>query len=203
MRSELGIGFSQQVEIDASLDIARVWEASTPEKIRKCPISPFGTWTPSNLIRIVGQVADPTLLNLSQFHVNLVHTMSPPCTSWSKGGRRQGLATDNGIAFVDALVFAHSSQAILIAAECADDIITHDHFQIVMFVAKMLGYRRVWTQITPLRTAVQDGYVFGSGLMSRPSLSISPSSLRFSPNLVGPIRFITLTYQGHGWTRCS
>ena len=44
---------------------------------------------------------------------------------------------------------AFSLQMVAIAAECADDIVTHPHFKIVKSLAHALGYKLAWDQVTP------------------------------------------------------
>ena len=77
-------------------------------------------------------------------------TMSPPCQPWSTGGRHQGLSCANGWAFIDGLLFGFKLQVNMMAVECADNIVNHEHFAILTQIAKQLGYRLVWAQVTPL-----------------------------------------------------
>lgn len=145
-----GVAIGQEIELDAAVEVANAWIADGEGQVLTCPLSPFGAWMPAAKIRVLGQVKDLSVLNLCQHQVNLMVTLSPPCQSWSKGGRLTGLHSLNGIAFVDGLVLAFCSQAILILAECVDELNSHQHFPVIKFIASALGYKMAWTQIASL-----------------------------------------------------
>lgn len=149
-QAKCGITIGQEIEVDAAIDVASTWAADNCHSVLTAPVAPFGTWSPADRIRILGQVRDHTILNLCQHQVNLIATLSPPCQSWSKGGKQAGLLSSNGIAFVDGLVCAFCSQANLIVAECVDDLMHHPHFATLKNLAASLGYKLAWMQIASL-----------------------------------------------------
>lgn len=149
-KSALQVNFTQQVEVDASAEVAQLWTAKSGQQVLTSPISPFVPWSPKDRLQTHGQVGDTSIMNVSQFQLNLLHTLSPPCQSWSRGGRRQGLSVANGFAFVEGLQLAFVCQPIILVAECADEVSTHPHYELLLNIAHRFGYRRVWSQVTPL-----------------------------------------------------
>ena len=120
----------------------------------KAPISYRTAWTPAEFVGICGGVEDHSILNMLRAQSNLVLTMSPPCQSWSRGGKSAGLYDTNGYSFVDALCTVAACQPNLIAAECADELVNHPHWPLLKALANCLGFRLVWSQVTPLHSIV-------------------------------------------------
>lgn len=101
-------------------------------------------------IGICTSVADHPLLHKCSSRVNTVTMASPPCISWSKGGRLGGLNTGPGFAMVELVMLVEVQQPLLLFLECANDTLVHDHFPIVEAMLSILGFRRTWQQVVPL-----------------------------------------------------
>ena len=88
-------------------------------------------------------------MNLSRFPVNGFFTCSPPCVSWSRGGRGQGLESENGLAFSESIEKIRFLRPVVVLFECTDKTPAHPHFQIIKMSMQSAGYRSVWSQIMP------------------------------------------------------
>ena len=128
--------------------IMSIWDVKHGSKHRQLPLTGDKAWSPTKQLGLCGCISDASLIDACRSQANLITTMSPPCQSWSRGGRGLGLGDSNGRAFLEALFQAFSLQTIAIAAECADDLAVHPHFKVIKALANALGYRLVWDQIT-------------------------------------------------------
>ena len=142
--------FGQHTSIDADEGVIEIWEQLHGTKAVKAPLPYDQDWIASTHVGIHAAVGDPTIVALCQAQVNSMGTMSPPCQPWSKGGKRLGLSCDNGWAFVSGLILAFKLQVIILTAECADEIVSHEHYEMIMHIAKHLGFKLIWSQVTPL-----------------------------------------------------
>ena len=143
------ICLGQEIFVDWDPQIMKIWSIKHGLPHRLLPLPSREAWCSAKLVGLCGCVSDPSIIEVCRSQVNLLTAISPPCQSWSKGGRGQGLNDTNGQAFLDALVQAFSLQVIAIVAECADDTAVHPHFRLVKALAKAMGFRLVWDQITP------------------------------------------------------
>ena len=139
----------QEIFLDQDPRVMEVWSLKFGTPFQHLQGTKNIAWTPAKAAGYCGSVSDFTIVDLCRTQVNLLGTISPPCQSWSKGGKRGGLQDQNGFAFLEALSLAFSLQMVALAAECADDIVSHHHFKIVKALAHALGYRLVWDQVTP------------------------------------------------------
>ena len=149
-RKEPDCLLSQQAFVDADVSVMQCWEQDTGRPVHHGAIPFDGQWNPAPLIGICAKVADPSLSRLGVFQTNLLETLSPPCVSWSKGGKGQGLNNPNGFAFFEAIEHIAVTQPLLIAAECADETPKHPHFELLSMTMSLLGYKSVWQQIVPM-----------------------------------------------------
>ena len=140
----------RHISIDADEDVMRTWQRKHESKLFHAPVPCDQPWTSAGEVGILAPIADNSILTLCQAQVNSLGTMSPPCQPWSKGGRHQGLSCENGWLFISGLIFAFKLQVNILTAECADDIVQHEHFGLLTHVAKLMGYRLVWSQVAPL-----------------------------------------------------
>ena len=132
----------------------KIWQAKYATAVTTLPVQRGHSWNHLKQVGLCGDVADPSIIEACRTQVNLLLTMSPPCQPWSKGGLKAGLADNNGKAFIEALKLAFSLEAIAIAAECADEIVSHPHVKVVKAFGQTLGYRLVWDQVTPYHPIV-------------------------------------------------
>ena len=146
-----GFGFAlgRQVLVDHDETILQLCKVRHKCELLRCPIRPNAPWNPAGKIAIVGDVADPTIPFVHRCQVNLMCTLSPPCQSWSKGGKSLGLMDPNGWSFVAGLEQVFMLQPILACAECVDELASHVHFKLVQCIATLFGYRMIWSQIVP------------------------------------------------------
>ncbi|CAK9116017.1 unnamed protein product [Durusdinium trenchii] len=148
-KQEQSICVGQEIFLDQDPRVMEVWSLKFGTPFQHLQGTKNIAWTPAKAAGYCGSVSDFTIVDLCRTQVNLLGSISPPCQSWSKGGKRGGLQDQNGFAFLEALSLAFSLQMVAIAAECADDIVSHHHFKIVKALAHALGYRLVWDQVTP------------------------------------------------------
>ena len=113
------------------------------------PIAHNVPWNPAECVGVCSPIQEPSILNLLRAQFNLVQTMSPPCQSWSRGGRQTGLADPNEFSFLEALGVAACGQPNVLVAECSDELIRHAHWPIVQAYASLLGFKLIWSQATP------------------------------------------------------
>ena len=73
-------------------------------------------------------------------------TLSPPCPSWSRGGKHSGLATDEGFCFLDAIEHVARVRPALAIFECSDGIEAHPHWRVLSAALQLAGYHKVWSQ---------------------------------------------------------
>eukprot|EP00438_Fugacium_kawagutii_P032917 Skav215378 [mRNA] locus=scaffold3586:132527:136886:+ [translate_table: standard] len=92
-----------------------------------------------------GKISDHQWLNWLRGDEDLWMSMSPPCQSWSAGGRSSGLFSGNGLAFLEGIGKAKDSQPVVLTCECSDAIVKHPHFVVVKQAIWDAGYKLVWT----------------------------------------------------------
>ena len=146
-----GIGFlpGRQIFIDNDDVTMGVCATQNQMKVVKCPLDPLAPWSPTSKLGVIGDIADQTIPHVHRSQLNLLCTLSPPCQTWSRGGKAGGLSETNGWSFIEGLKQIFVLQPILAFAECADEIRKHCHFPIVQHVASVFGYKTLWTQVMP------------------------------------------------------
>ena len=157
----------QELFIDHDSEVMTIWQAKYATPVRTLPLTSGRSWSHGKFVGLCGEVGEPSIIEACRTQANLMVTMSPPCQSWSKGGLKAGLSDSNGKAFLDALELAFSLQAIVISAECADDVVAHPHFRLVKAFAHVLGYRLVWDQVTPYNSMVSHARTRWLGVWTR------------------------------------
>lgn len=134
---------------------------------------------------IVSDIADSAWICVCCSPYNSTFSLSPPCTSWSMGGKGEGLLVSAGMTFLHAIEGIKCAQPIFLTLECADQIVNHPHFKVVKEALRFSGYREVWSQVVPLhnladmyrtrwlalwvRTDFQSDQTFGSFRLTAPS----------------------------------
>ena len=98
-------------------------------------------------------------------------TLSPPCPSWSKGGKHSGLATDEGFCFLDAVEHMSRVRPIIALLECSDGIEAHPHWRVLSAAMQLAGIskhgHRTLLSINLQVTIVHAGLLSGSGRTSQ------------------------------------
>ena len=108
----------QEIAIDSDETVMKLWSLKHNIPAIFPPIAHNVPWNPAECVGVCSPVQEPSILNLLRAQFNLIQTMSPPCQSWSRGGRQVGLADPNGFSFLEALGVAACSQPIVLVAEC-------------------------------------------------------------------------------------
>ena len=177
---------ARQLCIDSNEDVMHTWGRKHRASVFRSPILPQEVWTAALMTGVIADVSDRTSLNMLMSQANLICTCSPPCPVWSKGGKSQGLASDQGWAFIDSLITATCAQPVLLLFECADEIMVHKHFPILENLLRLLGFRKIWDQTLNLATMASCQRNRWIAVWARSDLSSRPfdSTIRFS---VGPI----------------
>ena len=103
-------------------------------------------------IGICTGVEDKSLCHHVSCLDNLICTISPPCISWSRGGKGLGLNCPAGFAFQEAIEIISITQPIAVFGECADLTPSHPHFHMLDASFKVLGYKCIWHQIVSMHT---------------------------------------------------
>ena len=139
-----------QVHLDADLEVAQAWVKKHGIPYSATPLMPRPTFDFSPHRFIHGDVKDISFLHLAGFGGNTIYTASPPCVSWSRGGKKQGLASVFGQDFLHAIMTCGVAQPNMIAFECAAEIPASPHFRVIKALLEALGFRCLWNDVCPL-----------------------------------------------------
>lgn len=146
--SQLSSG--SQTFIDADPMVLGIWSQQHNQEFYRGKTDVCARWDPSVMVGICTAVDDPTILLRCLWPTNAVTTASPPCVSWSRGGKHQGLDCAAGFAAFETVQLVELQQPLLLFMECADEIIVHPHFKLLQAALKILGYALLWQQVVPL-----------------------------------------------------
>ena len=144
------IAVGSQTFLDADSMVLDVWSQQHNQNYYCGKTEALAKWDPSEIIGVCSAVDDPSTLLRCLWPTNSVITASPPCISWSRGGKLQGLDCTSGFAAFEAVQLVELQQPLLLFLECADEIIAHAHFKLLQAALKILGYALVWQQVVPL-----------------------------------------------------
>ena len=150
--TSLSIGAANQIFVDHDKKVMDCWAKTYGLTVHYGPSSPRTSLGFQSHVGLCTTVADKTICHQCQFHENLILTMSPPCVSWSRGGRALGLNCSAGFAFQEAIEIVEIVQPLAFFGECADLTPSHPHFHLLEASIKVLGYKRVWQQIVHMHT---------------------------------------------------
>ena len=146
--SRCGFALGRQIAIDHDENVMQTWAYRKNRSFHRAPLK-MKVWEVAADIGILADVSDLSFMRAVSAQVNSAFTMSPPCVSWSRGGKGQGLFCQNGWAFLEGLRSAIFCQACWILAECADELKKHPHFSHIQKLAELAGYTLVWDQVMP------------------------------------------------------
>ena len=134
--------------VEADFETLRVWAKSNDAIILQGPISPQ---VPRNdgKVGVVMPIQDITWYNMCRQQVNLVITASPPCQTWSMGGKRLGLEAENGMTFMQVVSGVKWVRPIACLVECSDTVPGHQHYGVIVKSFRYIGYKQVWSQVVP------------------------------------------------------
>ena len=137
------------IAIEADHETLKTWSVANDAIIYAGPIDPSETFKGCN-IGILCPIQDCTWYNSCRQQINLLFTASPPCQTWSNGGKKQGLESENGMTFMQVVANAKWVRPIICLVECSDTVPGHKHYPIILAAFRYCGYRRCWSQIVPL-----------------------------------------------------
>ena len=141
---------NKELFVDHSNAVMSAWQKNHQAPMLVGPIKAEQEWIAADKIGVLSNVRDQSILHLVTAQGNHLATASPPCVSWSKGGKGRGLECEDGAAFLDAILLAFDMQVNVLVLECADEFLKHDHAKIVEKILRDLGYCRTWEQIVTL-----------------------------------------------------
>lgn len=142
------ITVQQEVAIDHNEQAMQLWQLRSNGFLYYGKVGCDET----NSNKYIGRVADCSQkqwMNLSRACVNGIVTCSPPCPSWSRGGKNQGLQCENGISFSACISKIRCLRPIAVLFECADTIVSHKHYKILRLSLQAAGFQQMWSQVVP------------------------------------------------------
>ena len=125
------------------------WCKSNSASVFQGPISPEVPKDAHN-IGILAPIQDVTWFNACRHPVNLVFSASPPCQTWSNGGRHSGLEAENGMTFMQVVYSVKWVRPLACLIECSDIVPAHKHYVIIVKAFELCGYQQCWSQVVPL-----------------------------------------------------
>ena len=149
MRHQFGIGCLQSISLDHDEDVMRIWSIRNNMPYEKPPFRVDGR-KDEPITGVLANVREHSWINKCHCLTNLWFTISPPCISWSLGGRAAGLQHDAGMAFIFAIEKIQKVRPIGICGECADVTPKHPHCKILKALMTYAGYRMIWDSVEPL-----------------------------------------------------
>ena len=181
-KSNCNFSLRREVHVDSSPQVMDTWAFNHASDPIRAPVQPCLVWDVRRHIGVVGPVSDMSVLHVVESQSNLMATVSPPCVSWSRGGKARGLACDEGWASVEALQLAFIAQANVITLECADELASHKHAPLLDRLLMAMGYVLIWKQVVPLQLLTHN---FRTRWLSVWARASDPSrALPFALNLI-------------------
>lgn len=144
LKWELGDSHHKSFVLDSDRTALDVWSLQTG-----CPVFSkidVGFQTSAPHFGVHASISDKMWLNCCCFSQDFIFTISPPCQSWSAGGRGLGVQCDNGWAFIEAARATWTVRPTALLAECSEKITSHPHFKLIKALLKRAGYTLHWTQ---------------------------------------------------------
>ena len=144
-QTNLGFSFASHTSVDWCPAVMKTWSFNHGRDFQQVPI-PVDYNSLEIYNGIHSDVSEVSLLRATSHKSNLVMTLSPPCPSWSRGGKHSGLATDEGFCFLDAIHHVVRARPIVAIFECSDGIETHPHWRSISAALQLGGYKKIWSQ---------------------------------------------------------
>ena len=125
------------------------WCKANQATIFQGPISPEVPKDDIN-IGVSAPIQDASWFNLCNSPVNLIFSASPPCQTWSQGGKHSGLEAENGMTFMQVIYSTKWVRPLACLVECSDTVPAHKHYPIIVKSFEFIGYKQCWSQVVPL-----------------------------------------------------
>ena len=173
-----GHSFATHTSVDWCPQVMKSWSYNHGLPHLSTPIGP--SFAPTDAHNgILADVGDPSLLRATSHKSNLMMTLSPPCPSWSKGGKHSGLATDEGFCFLDAVEHMSRVRPIIALFECSDGIEAHPHWRVLSAALQLAGYKQAWSQDVAIHQLTGNYRTRWLAVWIRKDISASKTSERF------------------------
>lgn len=144
-QANLGHSFATHTSVDWCPEMMKTWSFNHGRDHIKSPIAAaFDSKEVFN--GILADVSDLTLIRATSHKMNLLMTFSPPCPSWSRGGKHSGLANDEGFCFLDSIEHLVRARPVLALFECSDGLEAHPRWRAISAALQLAGYRKIWSQ---------------------------------------------------------
>ena len=139
----------RSTSVDFEPQVMEIWKLQTGNQVLQRPV-PVDIDLKNISTGILTCVSDPTILNMWRSGYNGFFTCSPPCQSWSKGGKGSGLESKNGLSFIKSINVACKARPLAVLVECSDLVPKHHHFHLLKACFAFAGYRLVFSTILKL-----------------------------------------------------
>ena len=149
-RTKLGIVVGREIFIDYDRDVMECWAQKYGAKYGTLPLGKIKIWDAALKVGLLGPIDDRSWMHTLFTQVNLIQTASPPCVSWSRGGKKRGIQCTEGWAFVDSILNGFFTQACILTFECADEFRLHPESKLVCELLLFFGYKKIWEQVVTL-----------------------------------------------------
>ena len=142
------IAIDREIFLDNSEEVMNTWSRNHNLAFVRAPLTKVKVWSLDRKAGILADVQDRTLMFAVDIRSNHLSTISPPCVTWSRGGKGSGLQNENGWVFIETILQNFRLQVNCMLMECADEFKSHPHACLVEKLLHLLGFRRVWEQIS-------------------------------------------------------
>ena len=149
-KTRQGTVCSREIFVDHDSDVMQCWAQKFALKFATLPIGKIKVWDAAPKAGFLGAIEDRSWMHAVFSQVNLLMTASPPCVSWSRGGKKRGLQCQEGWSFVESIFNGFLTQACILTFECADDFPQHPEARMVFELLEFLGFKKIWDQIVTL-----------------------------------------------------
>ena len=180
-KTPLGLTVGREIFVDHDADVMAVWEQKYKIQAKALPIEKMKVWDATLKVGLLGDVKDPSIMHTLTTQVNLLCTASPPCVSWSRGGKQRALQCEEGWAFIDGIVCAFRAQACVLTLECADEFKKDPQAKLVLGLLDFLGYRRIWDQIVTYHHVADCFRTRWLSAWSRSDIAACPYDVCYTP----------------------
>ena len=143
------IGCQQSFAVESDHNVMATWSKTTGATIFQGPFSPQVP-VDGKCFGIVTPIQDVTWFNACRQQANVIFTASPPCQTWSCGGKQFGLEAENGMTFMQVIYSVKWVRPIATLVECSDAVPRHAHYVIIQKAFRLIGYLQCWSQVVPL-----------------------------------------------------
>ena len=146
----LNLSVRREIHIDHCPRVMQTWSHNHGTEAYRAPLDATMPWDPTKQIGILADVSDLSCFHMVETQMNSLLTCSPPCVSWSAGGKGLGLASCEGWSMVNCVRAAVVTQPHIVTMECADKIESHPHLIHVEKLMNLVGFVLIWKQVVPL-----------------------------------------------------